>query len=100
METRRCNQPPASSPTRSPRKNSWRRAIKPPRCYRRSPGRADMDATDVVLVIDNYDSSTSNLVEYRGELGEQVVVHRNNEITLAQITDLHPVAAVLSPGPG
>ena len=59
-----------------------------------------MDARDVVLVIDNYDSFTYNLVQYLGELGEQVVVYRNNEITLAQITDLRPVAAVLSPGPG
>src|SRR4030081_1787704 len=100
METRRFRPPPASSPTRSPRKNSWRRAIKPLPCCRRSPGRADMNARDVVLVIDNYDSFTYNLVQYLGELGEQVVVHRNNEITLAQITDLHPVAAVLSPGPG
>src|SRR3981081_560854 len=100
METRRFRPPPASSPTRSPRKNSWRRAIKPPRCYRRSPGRAHMDATDVVLVIDNYDSFTYNLVQYLGELGEQVVVHRNNEITLGEITNLHPVAAVLSPCPG
>jgi len=59
-----------------------------------------MNPEDVVLVIDNYDSFTYNLVQYLGELGEQVVVYRNNEITLAQITDLHPVAAVLSPGPG
>jgi anthranilate synthase component 2 len=59
-----------------------------------------MNPRDVVLVIDNYDSFTYNLVQYLGELGEQVVVHRNNEITLEQITDLHPVAAVLSPGPG
>ena len=59
-----------------------------------------MNSTDVVLVIDNYDSFTYNLVQYLGELGEQVVVYRNNEITLAQIMDLRPVAAVLSPGPG
>ncbi len=59
-----------------------------------------MDARDVVLVIDNYDSFTYNLVQYLGELGERVVVHRNNEITLREVTDLHPVAAVLSPGPG
>jgi anthranilate synthase/aminodeoxychorismate synthase-like glutamine amidotransferase len=59
-----------------------------------------VNPNDVVLVIDNYDSFTYNLVQYLGELGEQVVVHRNNEITLSEITDLRPVAAVLSPGPG
>jgi anthranilate synthase/aminodeoxychorismate synthase-like glutamine amidotransferase len=53
-----------------------------------------------VLVIDNYDSFTYNLVQYLGELGEQVVVHRNNEITLPDIMKLDPVAVVLSPGPG
>src|SRR6202048_3361963 len=59
-----------------------------------------MDRKDVVLVIDNYDSFTYNLVQYLGELGEQVVVSRNNEITLADIRGLAPVPAVLSPGPG
>jgi len=57
-------------------------------------------ANDVVLVIDNYDSFTYNLVQYLGELGEEVVVRRNDEITLPEITRLDPVAAVLSPGPG
>jgi anthranilate synthase component II len=55
---------------------------------------------DVVLVIDNYDSFTYNLVQYLGELGERVVVNRNDEITLEEITMLSPLAAVLSPGPG
>ncbi len=59
-----------------------------------------MDRKGVVLVIDNYDSFTYNLVQYLGELGEQVVVKRNNEITLEAITTLDPLAAVLSPGPG
>lgn len=59
-----------------------------------------MDRKDVVLVIDNYDSFTYNLVQYLGELGEQVVVRRNNEITLEEIRILDPLAAVLSPGPG
>jgi len=57
-------------------------------------------ANDVVLVIDNYDSFTYNLVQYLGELGEEVVVRRNDEITLPEIARLDPVAAVLSPGPG
>jgi anthranilate synthase/aminodeoxychorismate synthase-like glutamine amidotransferase len=59
-----------------------------------------MEGRDVVLVIDNYDSFTYNLVQYLGELGESVVVHRNDDITLEQITTLAPFAAVLSPGPG
>src|SRR5256885_6970752 len=59
-----------------------------------------MESRGIVLVIDNYDSFTYNLVQYLGELGEQVVVRRNNEITLGDVTDLEPVAADLSPGPG
>ena len=59
-----------------------------------------MESRGIVLVIDNYDSFTYNLVQYLGELGEQVVVRRNNEITIGEVTDLEPVAAVLSPGPG
>ena len=59
-----------------------------------------MTQRDAVLLIDNYDSFTYNLVQYLGELGERVVVHRNDEITLAEITRLNPLAAVLSPGPG
>jgi len=59
-----------------------------------------VDHKDVVLVIDNYDSFTYNLVQYLGELGESVVVHRNDEVTLEDVTRLAPLAAVLSPGPG
>jgi anthranilate synthase/aminodeoxychorismate synthase-like glutamine amidotransferase len=59
-----------------------------------------MEAMEMVLVIDNYDSFTYNLVQYLGELGEQVLVRRNDEITLAGIAELDPLAAVLSPGPG
>jgi len=59
-----------------------------------------MPRKDVVLVIDNYDSFTYNLVQYLGELGEEVVVRRNDGITLPEIAPLHPVAVVLSPGPG
>lgn len=53
----------------------------------------------MVLMIDNYDSFTYNLVQYLGELGAQVVVHRNDCITLAQIEALAPAQIVLSPGP-
>ncbi|KAB7628154.1 anthranilate synthase component II [Alkalilimnicola sp. S0819] len=52
-----------------------------------------------LLMIDNYDSFTYNLVQYFGELGAEVVVHRNDEITLAQIEQLAPERLVISPGP-
>lgn len=54
----------------------------------------------MILMIDNYDSFTYNLVQYLGQLGEEVVVHRNDEITLDQIEEMHPDAIFLSPGPG
>ena len=57
-------------------------------------------AGDLVLVIDNYDSFTYNLVQYLGELGKPVIVRRNDEISLVEVTRLNPMAAVLSPGPG
>src|SRR2546427_11093729 len=100
MVSPRSRRLPASSPTPSPRKSSWRPATKRPRSCRRSRRRAEVAPRGVVLVIDNYDSFTYNLVQYLGELGERVVVHRNNEITLGEVADLQPVAAVLSPGPG
>jgi anthranilate synthase/aminodeoxychorismate synthase-like glutamine amidotransferase len=53
-----------------------------------------------VLVIDNYDSFTYNLVQYLGELGADPVVHRNDEIDLSGIEDLDPDAVLISPGPG
>lgn len=54
----------------------------------------------VILVIDNYDSFTFNLVQYLGELGQDLKVARNNAIGLAEIEDLRPAAIVISPGPG
>jgi len=53
----------------------------------------------VLLVIDNYDSFTYNLVQYFGELGAEIVVHRNDEITLEEIHALAPERIVVSPGP-
>jgi len=53
----------------------------------------------VVLVIDNFDSFTYNLVQYLAQLGAEVVVRRNNEITLEQIEALNPDGILLSPGP-
>ena len=52
-----------------------------------------------VLVIDNYDSFTYNLVQYLGELGAPVTVRRNDEITVEDVAGLSPQAIVLSPGP-
>jgi para-aminobenzoate synthetase component 2 len=54
----------------------------------------------VILVIDNYDSFTYNLVQYLGELGEKVVVRRNDAITLAEIEKILPDRILISPGPG
>jgi anthranilate synthase component 2 len=53
-----------------------------------------------ILVIDNYDSFTYNLVQYLGELGVEPVVHRHDALTLAQIKVLDPAGVVISPGPG
>ena len=55
----------------------------------------------MLLVIDNYDSFTYNLVQYLGELGQTVEVRRNNQVTLDEIeTSLRPERIVISPGPG
>jgi anthranilate synthase/aminodeoxychorismate synthase-like glutamine amidotransferase len=53
----------------------------------------------MLLVIDNYDSFTFNLVQYFGELGEDPVVKRNDEITVEEVGAMQPDAIVLSPGP-
>ena len=53
----------------------------------------------MLLMIDNYDSFTFNLVQYFGELGQDVRVFRNDEITVEGIADLKPDHLVLSPGP-
>jgi len=53
----------------------------------------------MILVIDNYDSFTYNLVQYLGELGADPVVRRNDELTVEEVGDLAPRALVLSPGP-
>jgi anthranilate synthase component 2 len=54
----------------------------------------------MVFVLDNYDSFTYNLVQYLGELGAEVTVRRNDEVTVAEIAAMHPDRIVLSPGPG
>jgi len=54
----------------------------------------------MLLVIDNYDSFTYNLVQYLGELGERLEVRRNDQTDVAEIERLAPEAIVISPGPG
>lgn len=53
----------------------------------------------MILVIDNYDSFTYNLVQYLGELGEEMLVYRNDALTVQQVGELAPEAIVVSPGP-
>lgn len=54
----------------------------------------------MLLVIDNYDSFTYNLVQYLGELGERIEVRRNDEVTTDEVAALRPERIVISPGPG
>ncbi len=54
----------------------------------------------MILVIDNFDSFTYNLVQYLGEMGAQMCVRRNNEATLDEIEALNPRRILISPGPG
>jgi anthranilate synthase component II len=54
----------------------------------------------MILLIDNYDSFTFNLYQYLGELGEDIEVYRNNQLSIEQIQNLNPKAIILSPGPG
>ena len=53
----------------------------------------------MILMIDNYDSFTYNLVQYLGELGAEVVVHRNDKMTADQVAEINPSHIVISPGP-
>jgi anthranilate synthase/aminodeoxychorismate synthase-like glutamine amidotransferase len=53
-----------------------------------------------MLMIDNYDSFTYNLVQYFGELGADLVVKRNDQVTLDEIAEMHPERICISPGPG
>ncbi len=54
----------------------------------------------MILIIDNYDSFTFNLVQYVGELGCEVHVMRNDEVTAAQVASINPSHVIVSPGPG
>lgn len=53
----------------------------------------------MILMIDNYDSFTYNLVQYVGELGEEIIVYRNDEISIADIEVMNPKMIMISPGP-
>jgi para-aminobenzoate synthetase component II len=53
----------------------------------------------MILMIDNYDSFTYNLVQYLGEFGEEIIIKRNDEITIEEIERLHPDFLMISPGP-
>jgi anthranilate synthase/aminodeoxychorismate synthase-like glutamine amidotransferase len=53
----------------------------------------------MVFVLDNYDSFTYNLVQYIGELGEEMIIRRNDELTPQQVEDLNPDRILISPGP-
>jgi len=53
----------------------------------------------MIFVLDNYDSFTYNLVQYLGELGQEVVVRRNDQITVDELDDMRPERIVVSPGP-
>jgi anthranilate synthase/aminodeoxychorismate synthase-like glutamine amidotransferase len=54
----------------------------------------------MILVIDNYDSFTYNLVQYLGELGAEVVVKRNDAVSVPEVGELAPAGVLISPGPG
>ncbi|MFM8558405.1 MAG: anthranilate synthase component II, partial [bacterium] len=54
----------------------------------------------MIAVIDNYDSFTYNLVQYLGTLGADVVVKRNDEVTVAELVAMKPQGLLISPGPG
>jgi anthranilate synthase component II len=58
-----------------------------------------MGSSEMLLMIDNYDSFTYNIVQYFGELGEDVRTYRNDEITIAEIEALNPDRICISPGP-
>jgi anthranilate synthase/aminodeoxychorismate synthase-like glutamine amidotransferase len=57
-------------------------------------------AKQKILMIDNYDSFTYNLVQYLGELGQELMVYRNDKLTLEEVKRLKPHRVVISPGPG
>src|SRR5690349_2419904 len=100
-----CRPRPGSSPIRSRRTSGARRRTRRAPCSPRrswcataSTPRSSEEA-DMLLMIDNYDSFTYNLVQYLGELGEEVKVVRNDELSVDDVAALKPERIVLSPGP-
>jgi anthranilate synthase/aminodeoxychorismate synthase-like glutamine amidotransferase len=75
-----------------------RRQQRPASGWPRRRRRATLEVT-MVFVLDNYDSFTYNLVQYLGELGAEVEVYRNDELTVDQVEALKPDRILLSPGP-
>jgi len=67
--------------------------------WRASKSRIDGYGRIMIVLIDNYDSFTFNLVHYLGELGAEIVVHRNDKVSSAEVVAADPDAIVLSPGP-
>src|SRR5205814_2128223 len=65
----------------------------------RRDGRGRTGVTAMILMIDNYDSFTYNLVQYLGEMGEELVVHRNDQITVDEVAALGADRIIISPGP-
>src|SRR6201990_2750438 len=53
----------------------------------------------MIFVLDNYDSFTYNLVQYLGEMGQEIVVRRNDQVTTAEIESMRPERILISPGP-
>src|SRR5580658_793595 len=74
-------------------------AFLPALCVLRFWGKLTVGNAAVVFVLDNYDSFTYNLVQYLGELGAEVVVRRNDQLTVAEVEAMHPERILLSPGP-
>jgi len=66
---------------------------------RRSARRRRQGHNDVLLILDNYDSFTYNIVQYVGELGAEPVVHRNDALSVSAVLELAPDAIIISPGP-
>src|SRR6187549_1134122 len=99
-----CRPPRGSSPIRSPTMNGARRRTRPARFSPRpswSMPASTLRSSEaaMILMIDNYDSFTYNLVQYLGELGEDVKVVRNDELSVREIEALAPGRIVLSPAP-
>jgi anthranilate synthase component 2 len=76
------------------------RATKRTKPVRRTRRVESAPARSPLLVIDNYDSFTYNLVQYLGALGADIAVHRNDAVTLAEVERIEPRGIVISPGPG